>query len=131
MPDKVLKSSKKAPGKEAGGAVCRVCGAEACWQAAVKLWPVMTPMVWRTDNNALLLLTRACFCSSCGNDIKAGQFMTPAFRENIRAWFDDEEKGTPDFDSAEMYFIDIIDEPLDILDYKSNGGGSPAGRSVN
>lgn len=99
------------------------CGRDADCQVGIKLWALSMPRMKRNEGNCIKMIHSVLVCEECRPNVKAEHFLLPEGKERITSGLLRAGKDVPDFAAAELYFIDIIDKPIDIMEMIRTSGG--------
>lgn len=95
------------------------CGRDARWQVGFKIWALGRP---KTAQNCLRMLSSVTVCDECRPKLKVEDFLLPEGRERIGSALLSLGKAIPDFNSAVLDLQEIIDEPVDVIDFANRVG---------
>lgn len=87
------------------------CGKPAVWQVGFKIWAAGHP---RLARNCLQCLASIVVCDACRDRVDVKDFLLPEGKERIARALLAMGRAAPDFSTAELCFVPIVDTPIDV-----------------
>lgn len=91
------------------------CEGTPKWQVELRLWALSMDITARTHSNCIKMLSSVVVCEECRPRMKAQDFLVPEAKERIATVVNRAGRDVPDFERAALHFVEIIDEPLDVM----------------
>jgi len=98
------------------------CGRDATAQVCIKVWSTATPPLLRTAKNCVRMLSGVTICKECKASVKAEYNLLPESTGRIANGLSRAGFVSPDFTSAQLDFDEIIDTPVDPVEFARRGG---------